>query len=95
MKLYIYATRNKKSGFYSKLSAEALDEDRAIEAYGRSAMEADDKAKILLQELELYLIGEYDDATGTISPVAPKFLLDLGVMCHVGQGKESTSEQSV
>ena len=92
MKLYIYATRNKKSGFYSKLTAEALDEDRAIEAYGRSVMEADEKAKLLLQELELYFIGEYDDSTGSISPVTPKFLLDLGALCHVGQGKDEDSK---
>jgi hypothetical protein len=95
MKLYIYATRNKKSGSYSKLGAEPLEEERAVEAYSRSVMEADEKAKILLQELELYFLGEYDDATGTISPVAPKFLLDLGTLCHVGQEQTSVSEQSV
>ena len=50
----LYATRNKKSGCYSKVSGEVLNKEQAAEAYARSAQEADDKAKILLAELELH-----------------------------------------
>ena len=82
MIVYLYATRNKKSGAYSKVTGEALEKERAIEAYSRSALEADEKSQILLSELELYYLGEYDDKTGSICPVKPEFLLDLGSIIH-------------
>lgn len=83
----LYATRNKKSGCYSKVSGEVLNKEQAAEAYARSAQEADDKAKILLAELELYYLGTYDDKTGNISPVVPEFVLDLGAVINGGQEK--------
>lgn len=87
----IYVTRNKKSGAYSKLSGEVLTKEQAVEVYARSVMEADDNAKTLLSELELYYIGEYDDKTGSISPVTPEFLLDLGSIINGGV-KETKAE---
>ena len=90
MIVYLYATRNKKSGAYSKVTGEALEKERATESYARAAMEASDESKLLLQELELYFLGTYDDKTGSICPVMPEFLLDLGSVIHGGESKEAS-----
>lgn len=85
MKLNLYATRNKKSGQYGKIAVEVLDSKQIVESYACSFKEAPEDQKILLKELEVYKLGEYDSATGVIVAVTPEFLLDLGSI----DGKES------
>ena len=40
MNLYLYATKNKKSGQYGQIKAEIMDNDQAKESYSISKLEA-------------------------------------------------------
>ena len=80
MTLHLYATRNKKSGQYGKITAEVMDEKQAIESYSVSKLEAPKDQQVYLDELELYCLGTYDSATGKIDAGDPIFLLDLGAV---------------
>lgn len=87
MKLEIYATRNKKSGQYGKLDLNVMNEKQAKESYTISALEADEKSKVLLNELDLYHLGSYDTETGAITSITPVHLLDLGAVKY-GKSEE-------
>lgn len=82
MILHIYATRNKKSGQFGKLDLQIMDKKQAIESYSVSVLEADEKSKILLNELDLYHIGTYDTATGKVEENTPELLIDLGAVSY-------------
>lgn len=85
MTLEIYATRNKKSGQYGKPDFNVMNEKQAKENYTIAALEADEKSKILLAELDLYHLGSYDTETGAIVSIEPVHLLDLGAVKYGGK----------
>lgn len=87
MILNVYATRNKKSGQFGKLDLQIMDKKQAVESYSISALEADEKSKILLKELDLYHVGTYDTATGKITGNDPELLLDLGAVSYGGKSE--------
>lgn len=82
MILNVYATRNKKSGQFGKIDLQIMDKKTAIESYSISVLEADEKSKILLAELDLYYLGTYDTATGLIDDNKPELLIDLGAVSY-------------
>ena len=86
MKLYLYVTKNKKSGQYGQIKAEIMDNDQAKESYSISKLEAPVDQQKYLNELELYCLGSYDTASGQIVSNDPVFLLDLGAVTY---GKEN------
>lgn len=86
MNLYLYATKNKKSGQYGQIKAEVMNNDQAKESYSISKLEAPSDQQKYLDELELYFLGTYDTASGQIVANDPVFLLDLGAVTY---GKDS------
>lgn len=85
MTLQVYATRNKKSGQFGKLDLQPFEEKVAIENYSTAYLEASEQSKVLLKELDLYHLGEYDTATGKLIAIEPVLLLDLGAVVYGGQ----------
>lgn len=85
MKLYCYATRNKKSGQFGKIDLQPFAEDVAKENYATAYLEATKESQLLLKELDLYFLGNYDTGTGQLLPVDPVMLLDLGAVTYGGE----------
>lgn len=81
----LFATRNKKSAMFGKIDMELFDEKQAIESYSVAVLEAGKEQRVLLDELDLYLLGSYDTETGIVTPVNPKLLLDLGAVTYEGR----------
>ena len=84
MILNLYATKNKKSGQFGKIAVEVLDSKEILESYTCSFLEAPEDQRVYLRELEVYKLGCFDTATGSIVAQSPEFLLDLGTI----DGKE-------
>ena len=85
MMLHVYATRNKKSGQFGKPDVQVMSEEQIKESYTCSFLEAPEQEKILLRELEVYKLGEYNTETGIIVADV-SYLMDLGSI----DGKEKT-----
>lgn len=86
MMLTILCTRNKKSGQYGRFDFSASQDVEAIkESYATAVLEADEKSLILLKELDLYILGTFETATGVIESKEPEFLLDLGAITYGGK----------
>ena len=89
MKMYLYVTKNKKSGQYGQIKAEIMDNDQAKESYSISKLEAPVDQQKYLDELELYCLGTYDTASGEIVANNPVFLLDLGAVIYGKENKDN------
>ena len=81
MTTYIYATKNKKSGDFGKVSSEIYKPEQITDLYVNSVKEAPDDKRVFLEELEVYCLGSLDTKTGVISG-SPQFLIDLGSVVH-------------
>lgn len=82
MIMYLYATKNKKSGNFGKVSTEVYEPEKAVVIYSTSAKEAHEKEKVYLAELDLYTLGTIDTQTGVITSKV-EFLFDIGTV-YVG-----------
>lgn len=89
MKMYLYVTKNKKSGQYGQVKAEIMDNDQAKESYSISKLEAPVDQQKYLDELELYCLGTYDTSSGVIVANDPVFLLDLGAVTYGKENKDN------
>jgi len=87
MIMYLYATKNKKSGDFGKLSTELYNCDQIKDLYINSVKEAPEKQRVYLEELELYCLGSLDTQTGDIKS-EKTFLIDLGSVVHGETNKE-------
>lgn len=95
MIMYLYSSRNRKSGQYGKLTTELYNADQIKELYAVSVKEAQESERVYLRELEVYCVGTLDTETGLIIP-QNTFILDVGsLLGSVEHGKEEVVEQSV
>lgn len=87
---YLYASKNKKSGHFGKISSEIMTPEQIASMYVVSAKEASDNEKVLLKELEVYCLGTVDTATGVIVNKVD-YLLDIGAVL---EGSSSGTEKA-
>ena len=87
MTCYLYATKNKKSGDFGKISTELYNKEQIKDLYINSVKEMPKDRQTLMQELELYAVGSIDTKTGIVTPKV-EFLLDLGSVAY----EQGTSE---
>lgn len=89
MTCYLYATKNKKSGDFGKISTELYNRDQIKDLYINSVKEMPKDKQSLMSELELYSVGFIDTKTGVVTPQV-EFLLDLGCVVY----EQGTSEET-
>lgn len=98
MILYLYASRNKKSGQFGKqVTCELYEKDQISQLYAASVKEASENDKVYLRELEVYCLGLLNTETGDIKP-EKTFILDVATLLPGGEGdvrKEDHIKQSV
>lgn len=87
MTLYLYATKNKKSGNFGKPSGEIYEPEQAKAFYNISVKETPKEQAKLMCELELYYLGTLDTETGIITNKV-EFLMDLGACYEQGTSSE-------
>lgn len=79
MIMHLYATKNKKSGNFGKVSTEIYKPEEAIAIYSTSAKEAQKNEQVYLAELDLYCLGTLDTETGIITAKV-EYLFDIGTV---------------
>ena len=97
MIMYLYASKNKKSGQFGKLTTELYTKDQISQLYATSVKEAAENERVYLRELEVFCLGQLNTETGEIVPERT-FVLDVATLIPGGENdvrKEDHVEQSV
>lgn len=91
---YLYASKNKKSGHFGKISSEILTGEQILQLYANSALEAKENEQAYLKELEVYCLGTVDTETGIITSKV-EYLLDIGSVIEGAKHGKEEAKQSV
>ena len=77
MILHIYAYKDERIGAFKSPAYAPDEKEVVIEQTARYAVLAKDEEKANLVFCSLYYLGDFDDKTGEIKPVAPEFLMSF------------------
>lgn len=91
MIMHLYASKNKKSGQFGKVTTELYSKEQIIELYAASVKEAAENEKVYLKELDVYCLGSLDTQTGVIVP-EQTFILDVATLL-VGGDRDVRKEE--
>ena len=73
MKVMMYSVYDEKACAYATPFFMSTD-GQAIRAFGDAVMEGKSQLAVHPEDFGLYYVGEYDDKTGQVISVVPKFL---------------------